>query len=571
MKTSVVSGDIAAQKVGAIVVNLFEGVTAPGGATGAVDRALDGAISRLIEEGETKGKKGEMTLVHTLGKMAPSRVLVAGLGKPSDFDADAVRGVSAEACRYLRRLGVDMVATVAHGAGAGGIDARSAGQAVAEGSILGLYRFGKYKSSDEDAWGIEDLTIVESDSSRITELEAGVSEGSLVAEATNLCRSMANEPANFMTPTQMAEVALDVSREAGLEVDVLDRPQMAELGMGAFLGVAQGSQEPPKLIVLRYQGDPDSPSNNLGLLGKGITFDTGGISLKRSENMGAMKGDMAGGASVICAMKAIGKLGPKLNVTGIVAATENMPGGKAQRPGDIVRAMNGKTIEIDNTDAEGRLVLADAVAYATSLGLDRLVDVATLTSAIVVALGKVCTGAFGNDEKLMAQVLEAGKQVGERAWQMPMFDDYKEQFKSSVADIENTGGRAAGSITAAQFIGEFAADAAWVHLNIAGTARTERTRGDDPKGATGVPVRTLVQLALDLARAQPRQRRRSGLRSELSAPFPKFYYPPALTEVYLGTPPDPAKGPDPLEPSGGLCAKSRIAGPWFDRLTTNAD
>ena len=499
MEIRVISGDITEQSVDAIIVNLFKGVMSPGGATGEVDRALDGAITRLIQEGETKGKNGEMTLIHTLGKMLPSRVLVAGLGDESDFGPDAVRRVAAEASRFLRRLGVKRVATVAHGAGTGGVDARSSAQAVAEGSILGLYRFDKYKADDDDDGPIEELTIVEFDASKVDVLRQGALEGTLLAEATNLCRDMVSEPANYMTPTRMAEVALEVAQDNGLEIEVLDRDRIAELGMGAFLGVAQGSDEAPKLIVLRYRGDPDDQSNSLGLLGKGICFDSGGISIKPAANMAAMKGDMAGGASVISAMSAIGRLKPQINVTAIIPATENMPGGKAQRPGDVVKAMNGKTIEIDNTDAEGRLVLADAVCYARSLGLERLVDVATLTGAMVIALGNVCTGVFGNDQDLIDRVLEAGKGSGERLWHMPTFDEYKEQFKSDVADIKNTGGREAGAATGAQIIGEFAEGASWVHLDIAGTARTSRAKGYNPKGPTGVPVRTLVRLVLDLA------------------------------------------------------------------------
>jgi len=290
-----------------------------------------------------------------------------------------------------------------------------------------------------------------------------------------------------------------VARESGLRLEVFDRPQMAELGLGALLGVAQGSEEPPKFIILRYAGDPGNDANHLGILGKGITFDSGGLDIKNADGMATMKGDMAGGASVIAAMKAIGKLKPRINVTAIVPATENMPWGRAQRPGDVVRAMNGKTIEIDNTDAEGRLVLADAVAYARSIGLSRLVDVATLTGAVVVALGHQCTGAFGNDQSFTDKVIAAGNQVGERMWQLPTFDEYKEQYKSDIADIKNTGGRPAGSITGAKIIGEFASGASWVHLDIAGTARAESAKGYQPKGATGVPVRALVALAHNLA------------------------------------------------------------------------
>ena len=501
MDIKVVAGDIAQQRVGAIVVSLFEGVTAPGGATGAVDRALDGAISKLIEEGEIKGKGGELTLVHTLGVMAPARVLVAGLGKEADFTLDTVRSVAAESCRYLRHVGVEAVATVAHGAGVGGLEATASGQAIAEGTILGLYRFDKYKSSDGDRRDIRELTIVEFDAAKARALEQGVAEGTIIGDAVNLCRDMANEPANFMTPTRMAEEALEVARESDLELEVLDRPQMAELGMGALLGVAQGSEEPPKFIVLRYKGDPDDEANTLGLLGKGITFDSGGLDIKSASGMAAMKGDMAGGASVIAAMRAIGRLRPKINVTAIVPATENMPGARAQRPGDVVRAMSGKTIEIDNTDAEGRLVLADAVAYARSIGLTRLVDVATLTGAVVVALGNQCTGAFGNDQDFANEVIRAGSQTGERIWQLPTYDEYKEQYKSDVADIKNTGGRGAGSIIGAQIIGEFSDGASWVHLDIAGTSRTDRNKGWNLKGATGVPVRALVRLTRNLSKS----------------------------------------------------------------------
>lgn len=503
MEIKVASGDITQQDVGAIVVNLFKGVKSPGGATGAVDRALNGGISKLIEDGEITGKMGETTLIHTLGKMAPARVMVIGLGSQDGFTLDSVRRIAAESCRRLRRIGVETVATIAHGAGMGGLDAAPVGQAIAEGAILGLYRFDKYKSPSEDRRDLKNLNIIESDASKTQDLEAGVAEGTVIAEAVNLCRDMVGEPANFMTPSRMAETALDVAREAGMKLEVFDRPDMVERGMGAILGVAQGSDEPPKFIVMSYNGDPDDDTNNLGLLGKGITFDSGGISIKPATNMGAMKGDMAGGASVISAMKAIGKLRPKINVTAIVAATENMPGGRAQRPGDIVRTSSGKTIEIDNTDAEGRLVLADAAVYANSIGLTRIVDVATLTGAMSVALGTVCTGAFGNDRELTDQVISAGESVGERIWELPTYDDYKEQYRSEVADIKNTGGRGAGSITGAMIIGEFVGDSSWVHLDIAATSTSDKVRGYNPKGPTGVPVRTLIGLARKLAKGTP--------------------------------------------------------------------
>ncbi|MCY4530195.1 MAG: leucyl aminopeptidase [Chloroflexi bacterium] len=499
MKFDVTAGDITVRDTDAIVVNLFEGVTDPGGATGAVDRALDGAISGLVAAGEIKGKRGEVTIIHTLGKIAPSRVVVVGLGKSSVFDAEVVRSVSGETARRLQKIGVSRFSTIAHGAGIGGMDAAQSAQAIVEGTVLGLYEFDRFKSSKNNEKSVETVEIVEYDASKLAALQMGVDRGLVIADAVTICRNMVNEPGNRMTPSRMAERALKAADDSGLEIDVLDTPDLEALGMGAFLGVAQGSKEPPKLIVMKYDGDPENPENNLAIVGKGITFDSGGISIKPSANMGDMKGDMAGGAAVISAMKVIGQVGPKINVTGIVAATENMPGGGAQRPGDIVRTMSGKTIEIDNTDAEGRLVLADAVHYAHSQGIRRIVDIATLTGAMSIALGHICSGLFGSDQAFIDQVKESGDMAGERLWQLPTYNEYKEQYRSDVADIKNTGGRPAGSITGALIIGEFAGDAAWAHVDIAGTSFSRKTSGYTVKGGTGVMVRTLVKLAETLA------------------------------------------------------------------------
>ena len=504
----IVAGDITDFATPALVVNLFAGVTNPGGATGAVDRALDGAISALIADGEIKGNLGETTLVHTLGRIPAKRVVVAGLGKSDDFDAGSVRRVSGDVARFLRAKGISEYATIAHGAGIGGLNTGESAQAIAEGTLLGLYKFDTYRSlrmaesagdGDGREAAIDAVTIVERDVENVDGLTQGASVGTALAEATMLARDLVNHPANIMTPTRMAEAAREVAEYVGLELDVMDRDRMAEHGMGSFLGVAQGSEEPPKLIVMTYRGDPDNPGNNLGLVGKGITFDTGGISLKPAENMEAMKGDMAGGASVIAAMRAIGTLKPKINVIGLVAASENMPGGRAQRPGDVVTAMNGKTIEVINTDAEGRLVLADTMCYARSLGITRMVDVATLTGAMVVTLGQACTGMMGNSPDLAKQVSKAGEASGERFWELPMLEDYWELIRSDVADMKNSGGRQAGSITAAMLLREFAEDANWVHLDIAGTSTASSAKGHLVKGATGVPTRTLAQLAMNLA------------------------------------------------------------------------
>ena len=498
MNINVIQGNIAAREDAAIVVNLFEGVTHPGGATGAADDALGGAITDLIREGDITGKRGESTLIYSLGRLPAKRVVVAGLGKQSEFNADVARDVTAETARLLSSKGVASFSTILHGAGVGGLGAAESAQAAAEGIGLGLYSFEKYKSDAKNS-PVESVNVVEFDQSKIDAAEQGTARGTVIAESVNLAREMGNEPANYMTPTRMAEIALDVSHEAGMELTVLDRADIERMGMGSFAGVAQGTEEPPKFIVIRYDGDPDNPDNNLGLLGKGITFDSGGLDLKSAEGMLTMKSDMSGGACVIGAMKAIGAIRPRINVWGIVPATENMPGRRAQRPGDVVRAMNGKTIEIGNTDAEGRLVLADALCYAVENGLTRIVDVATLTGAIGVALGNGATGVFGNDQAWVNQIVEAGGSVGERMWQLPTFPSYTAEYKSDIADIRNTGGRGAGAITGALIIGEFAGDAKWAHLDIAATTRTTTTRGINPKGSTGVPVRTLVELASNLA------------------------------------------------------------------------
>lgn len=500
MNIKVISGDIIDIDVEAVIINIFDGVQSPGGATGAVDKALGGVISKLIAEGEIKGKKGEVTIIHTLGKIAPSRVVVAGLGKRKDLSVEVVRQVIGTTCRRLRRIGVESAATILHGAGIGGLGAAEAGQAIAEGAILGLYTFRRHFGKTEHGMsGLEELAIVEMDDSKIPVLHNALHKGRILAEATMMARDMVNEPSNYMTPTHISVIAQQIADEHGLEVTIMDKLKMEELGMGGILGVAKGSVEPPKFIVLRYFGDSENPDNNIGFLGKGITFDTGGISLKGAAGMMQMKSDMAGSASVIAAMMAIAQLKPDINVTVIAAATENMPGGSAQKPGDVLITMSGKTVEVENTDAEGRLVLADALAYARQLGLKRLVDVATLTGAIVTALGDVCTGAFTNNQDILDSVIKAGEDAGERIWQLPMYEEYKAQNKSEIADIKNTGGRKAGSITAAQFLSEFSEDTPWVHLDIAGTAMSDKESGYHVRGATGVPVRTLVNLALDLA------------------------------------------------------------------------
>ena len=484
-------GDITQIKAGAIMVSFFQGTKHPDGDTARVDKALDGAISRLISQGEIKGKSGELTVIHSLGRLPAERVVVIGLGKPAELTLDRVRGSVAEASRFLRQKYVPDIATVAQGAGTGGISLEGSAQSITEGALLGLYAFRPHITEAAEYGEIKKLFIVAGDKGSLPSLERSINKGMILAEAANLARDMVNEPANYMTPSHMAERATKLAEAYRLEVSIMEREQMQALGMGALLGVAQGSQQPPKLIVLNYRGS-DTKEINLALVGKGITFDSGGISIKPSEGMGEMKGDMAGGAAVMAALSAIARLKLKINVTAIIPATENLPSGNALKPGDIVTAMNGKTVEIISTDAEGRLALADALAYAQKLEAKRIVDVATLTGSCRVALGDVYTGVLGNNQKLIDKVVSAGQQSGELIWQLPMHEQYKEQNKSDVADIKNVGGKYAGAITAAQFLAEFAGDAPWVHLDIAGTSMTDKERAYQVKGATGVPVRTLV-------------------------------------------------------------------------------
>ena len=501
MEIKVEAGDIVQHPAKAIIVNLFDGVRSPGGATGAVDKALGGGISQLITEGEIKGKGGELTVIHSLGRLPSPRVLVAGLGKDSEFNHGTIRDLTGAALRRLRGAGASSVATILHGAGIAGLEPEVSAQAIAEGAIMGSYRFTRHKQNEDDGKEIDSLSIVESDQSKLEAIRRGVEKGQVMADAANHARDMANEPANVLTPTAMAERAQTLAADVGLDCQVLEQEEMEELGMGALLGVAAGSIQPPRFIVLRYRGRPDS-DETLGLLGKGITFDSGGISIKPAAGMEEMKGDMSGGAAVIAAMWALGKLRPAINVTALVPATENMPSGSATKPGDVHRAMNGKTIEVINTDAEGRLVLADAVCYARREKLSPIIDVATLTGAMQVALGTSATGFMATEDGLAGAVTAAGDDAGEMMWRFPLIAEYSESLKSGVADIKNTGNRFGGAISAAKFIQFFVEDTPWVHIDMAPTDNVDTDKGAWVKGATGIPTRTLVNVMLGMAKAK---------------------------------------------------------------------
>ncbi len=460
---------------GALVLPVFEG---------SVEKRF--GAGPLAEAGEITGKFGELTLVHRPEGAAAERVLFAGAGKPGQFDAAAARKLAGIAVRHLKAKSVKRVAFAFD---SGLTDA------VVEGALLANFDPDHYRTAN-DKKSIDEAAVVAEGAAQ--GIEAAVGRGRILAEAQNLTRELVNEPANRLTPRLLAEAAQRMAAVHGLECEILDRPQMETLGMGALLGVAQGSAEPPVLIVIRYR--PVGAAKNsahLGLIGKGVTFDTGGISIKPAEGMEKMKYDMGGGAAMIGAMQAIAQLNAPIFVTAFIPAVENMPGGRAQRPGDIVTAMSGKTVEVINTDAEGRLILADALTYARRQGCTHLVDAATLTGAIVVALGHLHIGLFANNDAMRDRVLAAARAEGERAWAMPLDEDYKDYLKSAFADLANVGGRWGGAITAAMFLKEFAEDTPWVHLDIAGTAWLDEEKPHMAKGPTGVPVRTLVRLAVD--------------------------------------------------------------------------
>jgi len=447
-------------------------------------------LDELKSSGEFSGKAGEMAVLHQPSTLKAKRLIVLGGGKREKFDAASLRRTVGTVVRASKQKGVKTLAFALDGP----VNKAAAAEAAVEGAILGNYETDVLKTSSKESKALDAFYVIASPNG--AELENAFARGRILAEAQNFTRDLVNEPANRMTPSVMAERARAMAAESGLECEVLDEGQMKKLGMGSLLGVSQGSTEPPALIVVKYRpvAKPKS-ADHLALVGKGVTFDSGGISIKPADGMEKMKYDMAGGAAVLGAMRAIAQLKPAIPVTAFVPAVENMVSGRAQRPGDIVTSLDGKTIEVLNTDAEGRLILIDAITYAKRQGCTHLVDVATLTGAIVVALGYVNVGAFTNDDPLLGKVMAAAKEEGEKMWHMPLDDEYKDLLKSPFADLANIGGRWGGAISAAWFLKEFAGDTPWVHLDIAGTAWLEETKPYLAKGPTGVTVRTFVKLA----------------------------------------------------------------------------
>lgn len=502
MNVTVEQGFIQEVEADAVVVNLFKGVTQPGGATGAVDGALEGAIADLIAGGDFKGKLGETAVLYTRGAMPAPRVIIVGLGKSGDFDLEGVRKAAAAAAKRAKALGVARLATIVHGAGIGGIEPREAAQATVEGTLLAAYQFEELKTQahEDEETDLAELTIVEASAGKVDVIRAGAEVGETVSRAAMLARDLGNRPGNVATPRHLAEAAENIAAETGLRCEVFDEDRMHELGMGAVLGVARGSEEPARFIVLQHNAGRDD-LDTVVLVGKGLTFDTGGISIKSSDGMENMKFDMMGGAAVLGAMQAVGELDLPLHVVGLVPATENMPGGAADKPGDVLRALNGKTIEVINTDAEGRLILADGLSYAQQFHPDVVIDLATLTGSAMVALGRYAAGLFSNDDALVERFRAAAGASGERVWHLPLYDEHKEEVKSNVTDVKNVGqGRYGGASIGAAFLSNFVGDYAWVHLDIAPVGWADDDGSDYvPKGATGYGVRLLVRFLQDWA------------------------------------------------------------------------
>ena len=471
-----------------IVVNLFEGVKTPAGVTGVVDKAYKKIITDfVIKKEKFEGKYGsiyELPLINE-GK----KILIAGLGKQEEFTYTKVRDLSAKIARLCNSYKtVKKVVSILHGAGIAGLDAELCSQMIVEGVISGLYSFDKYKADKKDI-NLKEFTIVETDKDKFKQAEKGAERGVIVAKNLNMARDLINESSQYLYPETLADFAV---KNSGVKTTVYNKAQIKKMGMNAFLAVGQGSVHEPKFIHMEYKPEKKA-KRKIAIVGKGITFDAGGLDLKPASSMLTMRDDMSGAAAVIATMKAISEIKPNVEVHGIIAACENMPSGSAYKPGDVITAKTGRTIEIDNTDAEGRVTLADALAYAEELGVDEIIDIATLTGACMVALGTVASGIMGNREENIASFIETAAIAGERFWQMPMYEEYGETLKSDIADTKNTGGRMGGTSAAGIFLSKFIKSTPWLHLDIAGTAFLDKPNSEGIKNATGVGIRSLIK------------------------------------------------------------------------------
>lgn len=489
MKFSVKLGDPMKHRCSALVVGVLEDET-PSPHLTSIDKALDGALSAMRSHREFAGKVNQAHLLHTLGRLPAERILLVGLGKKADLCAERLRQGAGTALKALKAASVTAACSLLHCVAE---EADWALKASFEGFALAGYSFDAYKTQMEDGGKqLEELFILVPDKSLKAGAEKTAEETRIICDGVFFARDLVSHPGNIATPEYLADRALEMSGKLGIRCHVLERSDMEREGMGAILGVAKGSHQAPKLIVLEYSGAPKGKLP-IAFVGKGVTFDSGGISLKPREGMEKMKDDMAGAAAVMGAMMAAAGLKLPINLVAVIPSVENLPGGGAYKPGDILRSMSGRTIEIVNTDAEGRLILCDALHYAQRYKPAALIDVATLTGGCVVALGNIATGIMGNDELLKKGLKRAGDVTGERVWELPLWEEYGELIKSDVADLKNSAGPAAASISAACFLQKFVGKSRWAHLDIAGTAWEDKGRAYQPKGATGVGVRLLVE------------------------------------------------------------------------------
>jgi leucyl aminopeptidase len=506
VKVVTMQADAAAVPTALLVLPLFQRLESLSGSAAALDAAMNGLIGRVLAAGDFTGKKEEvLPLYPPAGTVAAERILLVGAGNPADYTLERLRRIVGTAVRQAEKLSIREMALlldhVEHSSES--LGAGLAARGAAEAAVLASWDFREYKTERDERRPpatVEQVTLVARHAAEEREFKAAAERAEICARAANLARELATRPGNEVTPSYLAGVAEDMARRHGLKVTVLDRDQMRAEGMGALLAVAQGSQEEPRFIVVEYlKGKADQPP--YVLIGKGVTFDAGGISIKPADRMEDMKYDMSGAASVLAALDGIAELGLAVNVVVLVPSTENLPSGSAFKPGDVIRSHAGKTIEIVNTDAEGRLILADALSYAQRYQPAAIIDVATLTGAVVVALGNQAIGLMGSDGGLMEEVRAAGQRVGERCWPLPLWDEYRELIDSTIADLKNSGGRAAGTITGAWFLKEFAGDKPWVHLDIAGMAYRDEAAPYLRKGATGAPTRLLIEWILMRAHA----------------------------------------------------------------------
>ena len=494
MKAQAITENFQDANVEALAVAVFKDEKTTGGMLQELDALTGGGIASIIKTEEFKGEAGDAAyFVFTpSGKAKANRLLLVGVGERDEYKAPQVAMLAGAATRHFLKKNVKSFALASRFDG----DAGDAAACAAQGVATSQFELDKYKTSDKKDKKLDTFAyFVEGGDAK--DLKKALERGEIVGDSMNFARDLANEPPNILHPTEMARRAEKMAKDCGLKCEILDEKQMTKLGMGSLMSVSIGSEQPAKMIVLKYEPKKSTGKKGelLAIVGKGITFDTGGISIKPSEGMDAMKYDMSGGATVIGTMRAIGLLKPSVPVLGIVAAVENMPDGKASRPSDVVTAMTGKTIEILNTDAEGRLVLADAVAYAEKEGATTIVDMATLTGAVIIALGDLNTAVLGNDQELVDDIIACGKEAGENFWQLPVSKEYSKLIKSEIADIKNVGaGRKAGTIAGASFIQEFIKDAKWAHLDIAGTAWSDEAKPHQSKGPTAIAVRTLLKL-----------------------------------------------------------------------------